>query len=288
MINSNDSTERDVFWSDTKERHRSSMDRRNLPTVQPRSRGDSWEADRSSGQDGFWDYLRQPVRESWHKHFRYTSITLQYMQIVHTETRVEYDELMDILEKKGGSWCGWDKMKEYDVWNAFKQDTCINISTNLNTIVFGELVYYIKNWYTILSLNDYKKMNDIKEVCEFKRGEMILTSNEVDGEYMDRIFLAYIDWARNPYVCVSRGDEYNFTTWMPFDEYSWKWTKKKPTHSPEEIENAKKLLIEARSGWINISNRMSETDTGFLADNWQATVIIVFTDWDWYNIGWIE
>jgi len=36
-------------------------------------------------------------------------------------------------------------MKEYDVWNAFKQDTCINISTNLNTIVFGELVYYIKN-----------------------------------------------------------------------------------------------------------------------------------------------
>jgi len=32
-------------------------------------------------------------------------------------------------------------------------------------------------------------MNDIKEVCEFKRGEMILTSNEVDGEYMDRIFL---------------------------------------------------------------------------------------------------
>jgi len=54
---------------------------------------------------------------------------------------------------------------------------------------------------------------------------------------------------------------------MPFDEYSWKWTKKKPTHSPEEIENAKKLLIEARSGWINISNRMSETDTGFLADN---------------------
>ena len=29
--------------------------------------------------------------------------------------------------------------------------------------------------------------------CEFKRGEVILASNEVDGEYMDRIFLAYID-----------------------------------------------------------------------------------------------
>jgi len=170
------------------------------------------------------------------------------MQVVHTSTQEEYDELMDILDNRWRTWCGWDTIKGFNAWNAFKQDTCINISTNLNTIVFSELVYYIKNWYTILSLNDYKKMNDIKE-CEFKRGEVILVWENKKGNLEERIFLAYIEWAHYQYICVSNGIEEDFEKWNSFTVNMWKYAEKKATRITEEIEKAKKLLIETWEKW---------------------------------------
>jgi len=114
------------------------------------------------------------------------------MPVVHTETREEYDELMDILDKKGAKWRSKESNKAYDAWKVYENNTCIEID-DLNLISFADIEYYTEQRYTILSLNDYKKMNDIKEECEFKRGDMILVRDYISEEYDERIFLAYIE-----------------------------------------------------------------------------------------------
>jgi len=50
------------------------------------------------------------------------------MQVVHTKTREEYDELISILEKKGGSWKGHASMKVCDAWKIYERHTCIDIN----------------------------------------------------------------------------------------------------------------------------------------------------------------
>ena len=83
-------------------------------------------------------------------------------------------------------------MKEFDGWDRCKQNTCIHIE-NLEKIYSFDITHYTEQLYTILSLNDYKKMNDIKEVCEFKRGERIMVRDYELKDYEERIFLAYIE-----------------------------------------------------------------------------------------------
>ena len=169
------------------------------------------------------------------------------MPVVHTKTRAEYDELISILEKKWGSWCSRTSMKGCDAWKIYEHNTCIDIN-DINLISYFELEYFTRRWYTILSLNEYKAMNDITEECEFKRGERIIVWDN-ENENDERIFIAYIEWAYSPYVCVTNEDEEDFTRWNPFGFFSWKYAEKKPTHSPEDIENAKKLLIETGEKW---------------------------------------
>ena len=169
------------------------------------------------------------------------------MPVVHTKTKEEYNELMDILEKKWAKWRSKESNKAYDAWKVYENNTCIEID-DLNLISFADIEYYTEQRYTILSLNDYKKMNDIKE-CEFKRGERIMVRDDKFNKYEERIFLAYLGVSYSPYVCISYGDEENFTKWNTFTFISWKYAKQKPTHSPEDIENAKKLLIDAGEKW---------------------------------------
>ena len=87
-------------------------------------------------------------------------------------------------------------------------------------------------------------MNDIKE-CEFTRGERIIVWYTKIDQYEEQIFLAYIDWATKPYICVDWYDEDMFIDWDTFWTTNWVYAKKKPKHSTEDIEKAKKLLIEA-------------------------------------------
>jgi len=169
------------------------------------------------------------------------------MQAVHTKTQAEYDELMDILDKKWAKWRSKESNKAYDAWKTYENNTCIEID-DLNLISFADIEYYTEQRYTILSLNDYKAMNYTKE-CEFKRGERIMVRNHELHENEERIFLAYIEWALAPYICVNNRDEEDFTKWNPFTSTIWKYAKQKPAHSPEDIENAKKLLIETWEKW---------------------------------------
>ena len=169
------------------------------------------------------------------------------MPAVHTKTREEYDELIEILDKKEAKWDEWQTVKEFDAWKAYEDYTCVDIN-DINNLLFAPLEYDIEEWSTILSLNEYKSMNDIKE-CEFKRGEVILVRDYISEEYDERIFLAYIEWMYAPYICVRSSNDGAYTKWKPFDVNLWKYAKKKPTPSSEEIENAKKLLIETWEKW---------------------------------------
>ena len=170
------------------------------------------------------------------------------MQVVHTKTRAEYDELISILDKKGGSWCSRTSMKGCDAWKIYEHNTCIDIN-DINLISYFELEYFTIRWYTILSLNEYKAMNDITEECEFKRGERIMVRDYTEDEYDEVTFLAYIEWAENPYICVESCSHNAYNNWKLFAVSTWKYTKKKPTHLPEEIEKAKRLLIETGEKW---------------------------------------
>ena len=168
------------------------------------------------------------------------------MQVVHTKTREEYDELMDILDKKGGSWEYREPMKVFDAWKEYEHNTCIDIN-DINNLLFWPLEYEIKEWSTILSLNDYKKMNDIKEECEFKRGERIMVRDDKFNKYEERIFISFIEWAEFPYIVHFEGAE--FKKWKTFQYQFWRYAEKKPTYSQEDIQKAKKLLIETWEKW---------------------------------------
>ena len=169
------------------------------------------------------------------------------MQAVHTKTRVEYDELMDILEKKWGSWSGHAGTKAFDAWKEYEHNTCIDIE-EIDLLSVADIEYFTNYSYTILSINQYKAMNDIKE-CEFKRGEVILVRNHELQENEEAIFIAHIEWGKYPYICVINIHEEDFTQWNTFCFLTWKYAQKKPTPSPEDIQKAKKLLIETWEKW---------------------------------------
>ena len=170
------------------------------------------------------------------------------MPVVQTKTRAEYDELMDILDKKWAKWRSKESNKAYDAWKTYENNTCIEID-DLHLISFADIEYYTEQRYRILSLNDYKKMNDIKEVCEFKRGERISISDDTGDEYEERIFISYIEWASSPYVCVDCYHNLAYANWEPFDITSWKYALEKKKISSEDIQKAKKLLIETWEKW---------------------------------------
>lgn len=95
--------------------------------------------------------------------------------------------------------------------------------------VFYERYYIEESW--IGRKNTYKNFQSVKDFLEElekpklpKRGDRILVWSSFDGDWIKRIFIAYIEGAKNPIVCVTDIYEKEFNSGEPFGTTTWnKW-----------------------------------------------------------------
>lgn len=79
------------------------------------------------------------------------------MKLYHTETREDYNALMDELESKGVKWADGKKPHELDAFEAYGSETIFQVSNK--EIVCFSMDFY-KQYYNEIEVIEYKK--DIK------------------------------------------------------------------------------------------------------------------------------
>ena len=92
--------------------------------------------------------------------------------VINTETKKEYDELMQILEDKGFRWLrGALPTSAPSRW--FGKDSCINLVDT--TITYSPSGWYKENGYNIITFNEFKEKymnNQPHNNPEYKAPEM--------------------------------------------------------------------------------------------------------------------
>ena len=85
------------------------------------------------------------------------------MKLYHTQTREDYNALMDELESKGIKWYGCQKPHEFDGFKDYESETIFMVSEN--TISYFSMSSYKNNYYGI-ELIEYKAEKDVKDLNE--------------------------------------------------------------------------------------------------------------------------
>ena len=85
------------------------------------------------------------------------------MKFYHTQTREDYDALMDELESKGIEWCGGQKPHEFDGFDLYESETIFKVSDNV--IVYFSMSFYKQN-YNEVEIIEYKAKKDVKDLNE--------------------------------------------------------------------------------------------------------------------------
>lgn len=85
----------------------------------------------------------------------------------------------------------------------------------------------------------------------FKRGDVILVTDYVDDDnWMERIFVSYVEGATDPYVVAGGDEKENFRNGKPFAIYTYKYGKPLPKEDKElkeleeNLRKAEKALEE--------------------------------------------
>ena len=86
------------------------------------------------------------------------------MKLYHTETREDYNALMDELESKGIKWDGGQKPHEFDGFKNYESETILEVSDNV--ISYFNMRFY-KNHYNEFELIEYKAEKDVKDLNEY-------------------------------------------------------------------------------------------------------------------------
>jgi len=126
---------------------------------------------------------------------------------IHCQTQEEYDQLLEIYEKKG-----WKRRNgHHPKWFIFfYEGVCVEFWDNFTHATIGK---YQVDWYKVLTFKELLEM----EETSFKRGDRVLVSSNPNATHRhERIYLTTIKWANMPYVCVSNDDEKDFNAWNMF------------------------------------------------------------------------
>ena len=86
------------------------------------------------------------------------------MKLYHTQTREDYNALMDELESKGIKWYGGQKPQEFDGFDLHESETIFKVSDN--TISYFSMSFY-KNNYKEFELIEYKAEKDVEYLNEY-------------------------------------------------------------------------------------------------------------------------
>ena len=83
------------------------------------------------------------------------------MKLYHTETREDYDALMDELESKGIKWYNGKKPHEFDGFELHESKTIIKVLDNV--ISYFGMIFYKNNYYGF-ELIEYKAEKSEKDI----------------------------------------------------------------------------------------------------------------------------
>ena len=86
------------------------------------------------------------------------------MKLYHTQTREDYNALMDELESKGIKWYGGQKPHEFDGFENYESETILEVSNNV--INYFSMSFY-KNNYNEFEPIEYKAKKDVKDLNEY-------------------------------------------------------------------------------------------------------------------------
>ena len=86
---------------------------------------------------------------------------------------------------------------------------------------------------------------------QFKRGDKVLVWDWDEKQAYERIFLAHIEGARRPYVCVMEGQEKAFYDGAEFEPINYKHAKPIPTKQTVTLELTDEQLEKIKEviGW---------------------------------------
>ena len=85
------------------------------------------------------------------------------MKLYHTQTREDYNALMDELESKGIKLCSGQKPHEFDGFDRHESETIFEVSDNV--IIYFSMSFYKQN-YNEVEIIEYKAKKDIKDLNE--------------------------------------------------------------------------------------------------------------------------
>ena len=116
------------------------------------------------------------------------------MQYIHVPTRQEYDQLMDIFEKKGWTWSSGSNPKKFD-WFSHDRMTCIS-----NEDWFGfNNICYVKRFDECISFQDYLKQESILSITDdantIKFWDLVDVRDSDDDVWLRKYYyVASVEW----------------------------------------------------------------------------------------------
>lgn len=166
---------------------------------------------------------------------------------VHCKTQEEYDSLMDIYVKKWWKQKDWQQPKSQNNFDRYGE-LCVLYNDKLE---YGSKGFLKLMWYKILTFNELLEM---EWLANFKRGDKVLVRDSDSAIRLERIYLATIEWAKQPFHCVEGQDGKEFLDWRPFAVWYRKQIKPLPVETVVTLkEIADKFGVNVENLKINLS-----------------------------------
>lgn len=132
-------------------------------------------------------------------------------KVINVKTQEQYNELMKRLEAEWYTWGNWNKPSKINYFDTYKEDTCVNIESEVD-IQYSDKQYYIDNWYEIISFEEY--MLETKE--EIKPWDLVWVTN-YNQKYADEDFRDganhYYIWRNKKWKYVVEEEDWYIDTW---------------------------------------------------------------------------
>ncbi len=145
------------------------------------------------------------------------------------KTEEEAKELLKELNKRGYVWSDGSSLLSYTSHTEWANGDSYGLAYQIwedKDITYSCLGGYLRKDCPTLSFKEFKE-EYMENKCEFKRGDKILVRDFPDNDYIEKIFLTYIDGAFSPYICVAGVYEEGYENGEEFVTQHWKYAKKK-------------------------------------------------------------
>lgn len=107
------------------------------------------------------------------------------MKLYHTQTREDYDALMDELELKGIKWYGGQKPHEFDGFEMYGSEVILKLSGNV--ICYFSISFYKQN-YNEVEVIEYKAEKSEKDIKISNESVLEIIENLVQATNLKSLY----------------------------------------------------------------------------------------------------